>query len=695
MALSMADDDNSLKPQPIQAEDATKTPTGGYLYPDDEALDLCIKDLDRCDSFMNINIWASNWILAETLVQSPQNTNMLIGNTRTNIPVFTLSNHISAIVPKIMGGLFYENPPFLLRPRPGTTQDLVQAKSAVFAYQLEDMEFEEQTELAVSQMATLGTCIMKWGWTEREETCKVYKQKAPPAVLDGAGDAKTTVHTEESDEFEVTYETKKICRPWIKFVDIRTVRVDPGCRVGDIRTAKYVIHTEYPTYRDLDNLRGQQDYDIPSEAELKKFFEREKGSSIPYGDNLAMTMPEGMRGWLQVAVPRNQKTTADPLQAPLLLIERQDCHSIITVLAHGTDYILIRNSENPAGKTQYLSANWRNLEDAFWGQGLGMLIGVNQIMKQGLQNLAVDLIGYGLHPQLVRKKGFNTPTQSIIWRQGGIIDVDDDVEKAVSVLEMPQPPASAWQFLQVNEQQAQETSGANQQTTLGASGGASQSTGMRSGTGAAAVQSAAASRLDGPIERFVRQIFEPFLRIMDELNNEYLPASVLRDILDEQGINLMKFDHIKYRNAKLEYEVLAGSHLGPKKEMAQFMPFLLQVVNNPVFMQAASEQGMAFNFNGFFKMFTDLAGFKYSQNFFTKMDDQTQQRHDANSPSAIAQAKAQSAQQMQQTQFAQEEKMENQKEIGRAANQVLRIQTEHATDSELAQQTGGEGFSGE
>ena len=133
----------SLVPEEIKGEDAKKTETG-YLYPDAQALQLTLDDLDRCDAYMNVNVWAANWILADTLLQSPQNNNQLVGQTRTNIPVFTLSNHMSAIVPKIMEALFYEDPPFLLRPRPGTTQDVVSAKTAVFTAQLDDMDFEEQ-----------------------------------------------------------------------------------------------------------------------------------------------------------------------------------------------------------------------------------------------------------------------------------------------------------------------------------------------------------------------------------------------------------------------------------------------------------------------------------------------------------------------------------------------------------------------
>lgn len=670
----MADE---LIPQEVRAEDAKKTELDGYLYPDQQALQLVIDDLGRCDSFMDINLWASNWVLTDTLIQSPQNANIAVANTRSNIPSFTLSNVISAIVPKIMETLFYEDPPFLLRPRPGTSPDMVRAKTAVFAYQLSDMKFEVQCERLFYQMAALGTCIAKWGWTERVEKKKVYKAKQKPEKITSETGYVSYVHTAESDEITYEIEEEKIYTPWLKFVDIRTVRVDIGTRVGDIREAKFVIHTEYPTFLDLNDLRQQPDYSIPSELELREFFAREKGSGVD-GDNLAMKMPEGMRGWLQHAVPRNQRTTADPLEQPMMLIERQDRNSIITVLVCGEDYILVRNSANPAGCPSYLSANWRDLEDCFYGQGLGQLVGAEQILEQGTKNLAVDLIAYGLHPQAVRKRGFNAPTQSIVWRQGGIIDVDDDVQKAFMFLQMPPPPQDAWRLIENAKSQASESSGANEQTSMGSTSGAGRGTGMRSGTGAALVGQATASRLDGPVGRFVRQVFVPFLYIMDDLNNQFLPASSLRRILDEKMAEKMEIDHVAFRNANMEYEVLAGAHLGPKKEMAQFMPFLTTLASNPVIVQAANEQDMHFNFQAFFKTFCDLAGFKYSQDFYTVMTAEQKQKRDAQSPSAMQQQQAQIAGAMEDKKFQQEQTLENQKQIGRAANQVLRQTMEHA-----------------
>ena len=51
----------------------------------------------------------------------------------------------------------YEDPPFLLRPRPGTSDDVIRAKTAIFSYQLEDMNFTESLEMGVYDMGLRGT----------------------------------------------------------------------------------------------------------------------------------------------------------------------------------------------------------------------------------------------------------------------------------------------------------------------------------------------------------------------------------------------------------------------------------------------------------------------------------------------------------------------------------------------------------
>jgi hypothetical protein len=660
-------------------------------FNDEASIKLVLDNAAIADNFVNINQWASGWTLSDLLYQSPiSGDGTSVNETATSsVPKFMVSNHMSAIVPKVMGGIFYEDPCFLLRPSPGTKPEVIEAKTAIFTFQLKAMRFEEEVERGLEQMALLGTAIWKWGYSEYEKTEKKYKRYADKQTIpDGEGTIQ--IDTPESDDFEIEFFSRTVSHPWLKMCDIRTVLVDPGTRVGDIRAAKWVVFRDYTSYKDLDRLRGLEGYQIPDETVLREMFAKAIPTARP--DNITMTIPEGMMGYLQHARPRNVSTSADPNNRPLELLEYWDNEKVIVVLNYNGHSILIRNEANPYGKIPFFSANWRNIPDSFYGQGLGLLIGSEQIVEQGVTNLALDLLAYCLQPVALRKKGYQVQTQNTRWEQGGIIDVDDDVEKAFKFLQMPTPPQEAFAFIQQSQAAGAATSGANEQVVQGAGHAGVSTTGMRSGTGAAAVIQANASRLDGPTGRFVRQVFEPWLHQMDDLDNDLLPTSVLREILGAEISEAFKVDHIDYRNSQVKYEVLAGSNLGAKKEMAQFLPILIQMFTNPIFLQGIKDSGYKFDALAIFKAFSDAAGWKFSQDFVVPMTDQEKAKEQANSPAALAQQQAKNAQAMQNQKFQQEQTLENQKQLGKAGNEAVRASIDKSTQPEYMGTQNTEGF---
>jgi hypothetical protein len=667
--------------------------TDTIQFDDEAAVKLVLDDAAAADNYLNIEQWANGWTMADLLYQSPSTQSAFDGGNQgqASVPKYMVSNHISAIVPKIMGGIFYEDPCFLLRPRPGVQPEVTQAKTSIFSSQLDSMDFESEVERTMDQAALLGTGIMKWGYTEYTKKMKKYKRKGTKMVLPQPDGQDESFDSPDSDDYEIEFYDKKISHPWIKHTDIRTVLVNPGCRVPDIRKAGWVVYRDYVTFSDLNALRDVEGYEIPKEEVLKHIF----ANGVTSGpDNITMTIPEGMMGYLQHALPRAHKVSADPNTSPMELLERWDGERVIVVLVFNGHNILIRNEANPYGKIPFYSFNWRNIPDCFYGQGLGLLIGSEQIVEQGVTNLALDLLNYGLQPTAVRKKGLNALTQDVRWKQGGIIDVDEDVDKAFKFLQMPPVPGEAWQFISQAQASGAATSGANEQVVQGAGAAGVKTTGMRSGTGAAAVIQANASRLDGPTSRFVRQVFTPWLYQMDDLNNDLLPTSVMKDLLgDELGEDYVKIDHLKIRNARIEYEVLAGSKLGAKKEMAQALPIIIQLLNNPTFVQNCMDAGYIFDAPAIFKAFTDAAGWKFSQSFLRKMTPQEQQKHDANSPAALQAAQAKAAQAASVQKFQQEQQLEDQKQLGKAGNEAYRSALEHATQSELTQgEPGNVGF---
>jgi hypothetical protein len=685
----------------IVRKDVKFTETG-YQYTDAAAVEITMRDMDTWFAYINATNWAARWTDADTLVQSPQSMSPWgqgVG-TKACVPNFLLSNTLDAVVPKIVSGMTYEDPPFLLRPRPGTSDDVIRAKTAIFSYQLEDMNFAETIEASIYDCGLRGTVFLKWGWHEETRRFRKFKRKGQPITDVSPTGFKTVVETEDSDAIEFEYVTREVRRPFIEKKDLARVGADPSCKECDIRKAKWTVEWAYADWGDLEALRQNEEYTIPSKEILLDWFFRDKKTAK--SDSPVMTMPEGMRAQLVHAMPANFNTSADPLRATLVLVERQDANAIIVVLCHGNDCILVRNSENPfaeiskgAGGTghTYLSSVWRPLRDSLIGQGLGQVIGTRQMVSQGTENLALEVAAYPLHPTFTMIEGWNTPTQQIVLGSGDVLKIQgDDVRKGIGLLEMPKVPPEVWQILQYNKAESLESAGANQQVTMGAGAAGIQSTGMRSGTGAGLVGAAAAGRLDGPTERFVRQVFTPWLYIMDNLNNELLPTQSIREILTEKEMADFELDHVAFRNAQMKYEVLAGAHLGPKREMAQFLAVIEQIAINPALLSAAAEADMQFNFKDWFKSFAEISGFKFSQEFFTAMTAEQKKRRDMNSKAGIAAQQNQA----QQAKFNQEQAAKTQQifdsALARAGEKTTVLQAEHAL--QIGQQQEGTGLVG-
>jgi hypothetical protein len=671
----------------ITRKDLRFTETG-YQYTDAAAVEIAMRDMDMWFAYVNSSNWAARWTDADVLVQSPQSMSPWgqgIG-TKACVPNFLLSNTLDAIIPKIVGGMTYEDPMFLLRPRPGTTDDVIRAKTAIFSYQLEDMNFVETLEAAIYDCGLRGTVFLKWGWHEETRRFRKFKRKGEPIIDQSPTGFKSVIQTEDSDAIEFEYVTREVRRPFIEKKDLARVGFDPACKERDCRKAKWSIEWAYVDWDDLEKLRQNEEYSIPGKEILLDWFFRDKKTAKP--DSPVMTMPEGMRAQIVHAMPANFNTSADPLRATLVIVERQDANAIIVVLCHGNDCVLIRNSENPfaeiskgAGGTghTYLSSVWRPLRDSLIGQGMGQIIGTRQMVSQGIENLSLEVAAYPLHPTFTMIEGWNTPTQQISLGSGDVLKIQgDDVRKGVGLLEMPKIPPEIFAIQERNKTEALESVGANQQVTMAAGSAPGVGTGMRNATGSALVGQAAAGRLDGPTERFIRQVFTPWLYIMDNLNNELLPTQSIREILTEKEMADLELDHVAFRNAQMKYEVLAGAHLGPKREMAQFLAVIEQIAINPALLQAAAEADMAFNFKDWFKSFAEISGFKFSQEFFTQMTAAQKKRRDQNSKAGIAaQQNAAKNQQFDKQQAAKTQNIFD-TALARAGEKATVLQTEHA-----------------
>lgn len=636
------------------AEVKSQGPTLAARYTEEGAAKLVVGDMARAEAFQQEKQWPLHWNESVTLYQSPRGSTNFENSvvSRANTSVFTVATQVNTLAPMIQSGLFYENPPFLIRPRPKQSQNTAFAKMALYGALLDGINFEDECVLAIEGMVNSGTCICKGGWvTEKKKVKTQVRKQAPVRVAMPFADKDEAVHTAESDEFEIIDSEITINRPFFEFVELGAVFVDPGWRHANrLDKAKFVIHQTYPTMKDLDKLRpidgapvdeeGKvQGYDIPSEEELTAyFFSHEENAGPPstleeqQTNNAAIHHPAG----------RNEITTDDPTEHPIEMLERWDDTYVKTVLRTDDDHVVVIRNERHGmqvggrGRHCFFAANFWNIPNAGYGIGVGRLSGSAQRIEKGLIDGALDILSFSLNPSYYRDRGANVPTQQIRTRLAGIVDVDAptgrSAKDAFGVIEQPRVPAEVFPILQDNRQANRATTGADEAFAGGNLPGKGGSSAARTATGAGGIIAANAQKIEGPVGRFVRGVFLPFLQLLDELVKERMPLVEIREILGEELGEAFELDEADFLNSNDKFEVLAGAKLAAKKAMAQALPLMIQIIENPALVQQLNAMGYAVDAKLLFAMFMEVSEWRDRRELIRPMTPQEYQRFQSNNP---------------------------------------------------------------
>jgi len=333
---------------------------------DSAPLKLVLQDAEKADSGERRREYLMGWNNARDLYNAVMTPNFWPGTQMeaASVNFYTVATAVNGLTPQVLAGLFYENPPFMTQERSGTSAQAARAVSALLGYQLEDINFREEIRLGTMNMLLFGTAIFQAGWEKFTRTRKIIKRKNPPIVIPSSipGAPATSI---TDDELEVEEIEEVVDRPTFEhIVNLREILVDPGLDVPDIRKAKYVIRRRYMTWEDLDRLREREGYNIPSREKLLELF------LPPVEPVESNPQQEGGRNplWDARADSPWEKTTIDPFQQPLEVLERWDNNTYIVVLQKK---LVIYNDKNIYGKIPFYSIGWWDSPQSFWSLGLG------------------------------------------------------------------------------------------------------------------------------------------------------------------------------------------------------------------------------------------------------------------------------------------------------------------------------------
>lgn len=632
------------------------------------ALKTVVQDVQRGEFWIQRKGYSIEWnryerlYLFEVPVAFWEGTNI----SRAHLGMPLVYEHVESILPQLMGSLFTDDPPFISEPRPGTSMQAARANDALLAWELEQAGFREELRLTLKSALIYGTGIAKWGWKLTEQTRYEYRRKGT-LKAETVGDVPVTYEDKDYDKLEETEVTEKINLPTFESVSLRHVLVDPGCRTSDIRTAKWVAHRLYLTLLDLDALRKDPRYKLPSLETMTNWFFPPKeiaktGAQESYGLDL------GIHREFR-AQPRAQISTVDPLQQPLEVLEYWTKDRVYTVIQRK---LVVRNEPNEFGEIPFCSVAFCDVLDSFYGVGIAKLIGNEQRMQQGIINARLDDLALSLNSMFIRKRGTNTPTQQLRMRPGGIIDTDDD--KGVQLLVRPPANVESFTEIEASDKRAARRTAANEMMTQG-SMPSEKSSITRTATGVNALTGGTGSRLQYFVENIAFNIFIPTLYAFHKMNARYLAPSQIQSILTDELRIAYKSDVVDLVNSRADFSILAAARMQAKHAMAQALPLMFQFILTDPVMQALSQEGKKVNVVELVNMLFDVTGWRNKQDVIQPMTEEDQQRMMMNNP-AVQQA----IQQRQQAQTQQTNKLQvlDEENAARAGKEVIRSLLRHA-----------------
>jgi hypothetical protein len=271
-----------------------------------------------------------------------------------------------------------------------------------------------------------------------------------------------------------------------------------------------------------------------------------------------------------------QVQSSNPLMNKMRLLEYWNGTETKTVL---NDMHLIRKMNNPWGKVPFRSANYWNVRQNFWGIGVGLIAGGDQRVQAGSIGSALKLLTFKVNAPYLRNADANMPSQTIQTGLGRVLSVAD-VTKAYKLMETPDVPADLWNVLSSSKAETESATGADQMLVGGSSSGPRSSMGRTAG-GASILAGASATRLDGPLDNVIEQVFIPFLYDLDAMIKEYVSDRQIADILGKKYGQEYVVDMQQYHDYEAEYDVLAGAKMAARAAMAQSLVLIFQLLDNP------------------------------------------------------------------------------------------------------------------
>lgn len=617
---------------------------------DDNAMATIIwEDFNYFMEWLDTNSWLAEWQYIDFAYQSPNyDRDWRMQSMRpARISRFNVAKNRNTMSTQVRRGIFADTNPFMLEPIGkfaglDDVQTYLDAITEIFSVLDKRAELEYNMELFIDCQVLQGTAIAVPVWETETVIQKTREPRKPPQKIEMPDGSTKEVHTFDSDDWKVVEKKVEQSWPCFEYRRLGTTIYNPKWRTPsrpDL-TAGQRIDVNYVTMRDLQQMRKKTCYkDIPDDKELLTYFLQNPNGDAQAGSQVSQSMNTQTSDVLH-AEGEHRNTSQNPLNKPILMLSYWTCETVSEMLVYPGGKKIIRKENSVIGDHGLgYSATWWNIENSGYGIGQGRLNVGDQRMDQGVLNEVLKMIGFPMNaPILYNSADGNAPTQNVIAGMGtfwGVNAPEGDVRKAFAFMQMPQIPADAWKIYELGKDGGEDLVGANSTTMQGNVGGPG-ATALRTAAGVNRIGGKADENIATPVQH-LEYVLTRWYSFLWDMVTEVMPISEIRQILSEKYSDaIMKLIDSKILlNATFNIKILAGQKLAARQAIAQIIPFLLQLVQQPQLLQYMHEKGWTINFLAIEKIFLRVSELQGADDIIVPLSDSEKQQVAQMNPNAM------------------------------------------------------------
>jgi len=581
-----------------------------------QAAQIAMGDFKKAESYRTINHdWrfrvSDQLYLAWTQRKTWEGTKI----PRSSVGIFLSLEQIEALLPTVVLALFPDNNrlPFDVEPLPSTTMGQAQAVRDLLSSQLGDLgeqgkylTLREIVRRAYKQSYIYGNGIVEFGVLDRNiQRIKFDRVTVPirqmvPHPITGepvpVPTGKTTTHVRK------TLERQHIVRPMLNNVDIRDFYWDPNCSSHNVNDGSFCAVRSLLTVNQLLEYDGVEGINLPNvqgehvERELLKLAQIKTTSQ---GDTSKMNQ-ESFRGMTWTP---SIDYSVDPNLARLEVIRYWQKNRHVWMLGRQwTGY----NQTNQYGILPFLDAFYVDVPGRFAGLSICDLVEGDQKLAEAIINARIDELNLLIHPPIIKKQGRAFTASQQRLRPGVIWEAEDPKNDYIR-FEMGNITNNAYVEVDALERRVQKKTGVTDLAVLGTptSGGNSAN---RTATGVSSQEGASGKRIQYHVENAEDQFLVPALDILHTLNQIFLPADEMIEILGPE-MQQLTIDPVDILNASVKFKINASSKMRTRNALASGgLGLVLQTYLNPEFIQFQMMSGKKLDMEQVVRMVNDTFG---------------------------------------------------------------------------------------